>query len=189
MLPETVRPWGLTSGQAFANAVRRPLQRWGDTWHLDEVVTPIAGRKHWLWRAVDQHGVMPDVLVRGRRGTAAAKRFVRKLLKGQGWAPRVMVTDRLGSHGAARRATMPGVEHRQHKGLNDRAENSRQPTRLPERVHQAVQVAAAGATLPLRPRPGRHPLPPPRSSLQRRPSPPVQASRTQADVTGVGRAA
>ncbi len=98
------------------------------------MVLTIAGRKHWLWRAVAQHGVVLDILVQSRRDTAAAKRLLRKLLKRQGWAPRVMVTDKLGSYAAATRTTMPGVEHRQHKGLNNRAENSHQPTRRRERV-------------------------------------------------------
>lgn len=131
---ETVRQWGLKFGQAFAAQIRRRLPRPGDKWHLDEVVITIAGKKHWLWRAVDQHGVVLDILVQSRRNTAAAKRLMRKLLKKQGWAPRVMITDKLGSYGAAKREIMPGVEHRQHKGLNNRAENSHQPTRRRERI-------------------------------------------------------
>ncbi len=89
----------------------------GDKWHLDEVVLAIAGRKHWLWRAVDQ-GFVLDALVQIRRDKAATKRLLRTLLKRQARAPRVMVTDKLKSYGAAKRAIMPGVEHRQHKGLN-----------------------------------------------------------------------
>jgi putative transposase len=73
------------------------------------------------------------VLVQSRRDTKAAKRLLRKLLKKQGRAPRVLVTDKLKSYAAAKRAIMPGVEHRQHKGLNNRAENSHQPTRRRER--------------------------------------------------------
>jgi putative transposase len=85
---ETVRQWALKFGQAFANEIRRRLPRAGDKWHLDEVVITIAGTKHWLWRAVDQHGVVLDVLVQSRRDTRAAKRLLRKLLKRQGRAPR-----------------------------------------------------------------------------------------------------
>jgi putative transposase len=102
--------------------------------HLDEAVITIAGEKHWLWRAVDQEGFVLDVLVQSRRDKKAAKRLFRKLLKEQGRAPRVLITDKLRSHGAAKREIMPGVEHRQHKGLNSRAENSHQPTRRRERV-------------------------------------------------------
>ena len=93
----------------------------------------IAGKKHWLWRAVDQDGIVLDILVQSRRDKGAAKRLLRKLLKRQGRAPRVMVTDKLASHGAAKADLMPGVEHRRHKGLNNRAENPRQPTRRRER--------------------------------------------------------
>jgi putative transposase len=130
---ETVRQWSLKFGQRFANQIRRRLPRVGDKWHLDEVVLKIAGVKHWLWRAVDQAGVVLDVLVQRRRDKRAAKRLLRKLLKRQMRPPRVMITDKLGSYGAAKREVMPAIEHRQHKGLNNRAENSHQPTRQRER--------------------------------------------------------
>jgi putative transposase len=58
---ETVRQWALKFGQGFANQVRRRLPATGDKWHLDEVVISIAGRKHWLWRAIDQHGLVLDI--------------------------------------------------------------------------------------------------------------------------------
>ena len=130
---ETVRQWGLKFGQAFANEIRRRLPRAGDKWHLDEVVVKISGVQHWLWRAVDQDGVVLDILVQSRRDKRAAKRLLRKLLKKQCRPPRVMITDKLASYGAAKKEIMPGVEHRQHKGLNNRAENSHQPTRRRER--------------------------------------------------------
>jgi putative transposase len=130
---ETVRQWGLKFGQAFANQIRRRLPRAGDKWHLDEVVVKISGVKHWLWRAVDQDGTVLDILVQRRRDKQAAKRLLRKLLKRQARPPRVMVTDKLASYAAAKRELMPGVEHRQHRGLNNRAENSHQPTRRRER--------------------------------------------------------
>ena len=106
-----------------------------------EVVLKIAGKKHYLWRAVDQHGVVLDVLVQRRRDKKAAKRLLRKLLKRQCRAPRVMITDKLGSYGAAKKEIMPGVEHRQHKGLNNRAENSHQPTRRRERQMKRFKSA------------------------------------------------
>ena len=130
---ETVRQWALKFGQEFANRIRRRLPRAGDKWHLDEVALKIAGVKHWLWRAVDQTGMLLDVLVQSRRDKRAAERPLRKLLKRQCRAPRVMVTDKLASYGAAKGELMPGVEHRRHKGLNNRAENSHQPTRRRER--------------------------------------------------------
>ena len=114
---ETVRQWARKFGQAFANQIRRRLPRPGDTWHLDEVVITIAGEKHWLWRAVDQDGIVLDVLVQGRRDQRAAKRLLRELLKRQGRPPRVLITDKLASYPAAKKELMPGVEHRRHKGL------------------------------------------------------------------------
>jgi putative transposase len=138
---ETVRQWALKFGQAFANQIRRRLPRAGDKWHLDEVVITIAGKKHWLWRAVDQDGLVLDVLVQSRRDKQAAKRLLRKLLKKQGQPPRVLVTDKLASYPAAKQALMPGVEHRRHKGLNNRAENSHQPTRRRERQMKRFKSA------------------------------------------------
>ena len=138
---ETVRQWARKFGQTFANQIRRRLPRPGDKWHLDEVVIKIAGVTHWLWRAVDQTGVVLDVLVQSRRDKRAAERLLRKLLKRQGRAPRVMITDKLASYGAAKREVMPGVEHRRHKGLNNRAENSHQPTRRRERQMKRFKSA------------------------------------------------
>src|SRR6266404_1341063 len=96
---ETIRQWGLKFGQEFANRIRRRAPRRGDKWHLDEVVVSIAGKKHWLWRAVDQDGFVLDILVQSRRDKKAAKRLFRKLLKKQGRAPRVLITDKLRSYG------------------------------------------------------------------------------------------
>jgi putative transposase len=131
---ETIRQWGLKFGQEFAKGIRRRAPRRGDKWHLDEAVISIAGKKQWLWRAVDQDGFVLDVLVQGRRDRTAAKRLFRKLLKKQGRAPRVLITGKLKSYAAAKREIMPAVEHRQHKGLNNRAENSHQPARRRERI-------------------------------------------------------
>src|SRR3954449_4000798 len=130
---ETVRQWVRKFGQDFANRIRRRLPCAGDKWHLDEVAVKIAGKKHWVWRAVDQDGFVLDILVQSRRDKRAAKRLLRKLLKRQCRAPRVMITDKLASYTAAQADVMPSVEHRRHKGLNNRAENSHQPTRRRER--------------------------------------------------------
>ena len=138
---ETVRQWALKFGQGFANQVRRRLAVAGDKWHLDEVVLTIAGKKHWLWRAVDQNGMVLDILLQSRRDTRAAKRLLRKLLKRQCRAPRVMITDQLASYGTAKREAMPSVEHRKHKGLNNRAENAHQPTRRRERQMKRFKSA------------------------------------------------
>ncbi len=99
----------------------------------------IASQKHWLWRAVDQHGYVLDEIVQTRRDTKAAKRLLKRLLKMQGCPPRRMITDKLGSYSAARRRIMPAVEHRSHKGLNNRAENSHLPLRRRERAMQGFR--------------------------------------------------
>nr|WP_173238356.1 IS6 family transposase [Sphingomonas sp. SH]ALZ45884.1 Mobile element protein [Sphingomonas sp. SH] len=130
---ETIRQWTLRFGQQYGAELRRRQPRRGDKWHLDEVVLTIKGKHHYLWRAVDQDGHVLDVLVQSRRDRQAAKRFFRKLLKGLRYVPRVLITDKLKSYAAAKAQIMPGVEHRQHKGLNNRAELSHQPTRQRER--------------------------------------------------------
>jgi putative transposase len=112
-------------------------------------VINIAGRKHWLWRAVDQHGIVLDILVQSRRDARAAKRLLRKLLKKQGIAPRVMITDKLDSYAAAKRMVMLGVEHRQHQGREQ--SGGKQPSADPKtRAHrETLQVSRTGAALPL----------------------------------------
>ena len=98
--------------------VRRWLPRPGDKWHLDEVYLKINGKLHYLWRAVDQEGQVLDILLQTHRDKRAAKRFFKRLLKGLRYVPRVVVTDKLRSYGAALKEILPSVEHRQHKGLN-----------------------------------------------------------------------
>ncbi len=129
----TIRKWCLWFGQQYANALPHRRSRPGDKWHLGEVFIPINGETHYLWRAVDQHGNVLAILVQARRDTHAAVKFLRKLLKGLAYVPRVLITDKLASYGAAHRAVLPRVEHRRHKGLNNRAENAHQPTRERER--------------------------------------------------------
>ena len=130
---ETIRQWTLKFGQSFANELRRRQPRRGDKWHLDEVVITMKGKQYYLWRAVDQEGYTLDILVQSRRNTKAVRRFFRKLLKGLQYVPRVLITDKLKSYAAAKKTIMPDVEHRPHKGLNNRAELSHQPTRQQER--------------------------------------------------------
>ncbi len=130
---ETVRQWCRKFGQAYANDLGRRRPQPGDKWHLDEVFIRINGATHYLWRAVDQDGQVLDILVQSRRDAAAATTFLRKLLKGLEYVPRVVITDKLASYGAAMRTVLPSAEHRRHKGLNNRAENSHQPARERER--------------------------------------------------------
>ena len=138
---ESVRQWCLKFGQTYATALRRRRPKPGDKWHLDEVFLKINGRQHYLWRAVDQDGTVLDILVQSRRNKVAAKKFFRKLLKGCTYVPRVLITDKLASYGAAKREVLPSAEHRQSRYLNNRAENSHQPTRKRERVIQRFKSA------------------------------------------------
>jgi putative transposase len=131
---ETIRRWCLKFGQTYASALRRRRPRPGDKWHLDEVFLKINGPTHYLWRAVDQDGNVLDILVQSRRNAWAAKRFFRKLLKGLCYVPRVLITDKLASYGVAQRELLPSVEHRRSRYLNNRGENSHQPTRQRERA-------------------------------------------------------
>jgi putative transposase len=131
---ETIRGWCHKFGQTYANGLRCRRPRPGDKWHLDEVFITINGQRQYLWRAVDQDGNVLDILVTSRRDARSAKRFFRKLLKGLRYVPRVIVTDKLASYGVACRALLPSVEHRRSKYLNNRAENSHQPTRARERA-------------------------------------------------------
>jgi putative transposase len=158
---EAVRYWCWKFGQTYANQLRHRRPRPGDKWHLDEVFLVINGERHYLWRAVDQDGHILDILVQRWRDKHTAKKFFRKLLKELTYVPRVIITDQLKSYGAALRETLPSVEHRQYRYLNNRAENSHQPTRERERQMQRFKspgqaqrfLAAYGPiTLPFRPR-------------------------------------
>ena len=145
---ETIRAWCAKFGQAYAYELRRRRPHPGDKWHLDEVFVKINGTIHYLWRAVDQHGNVLDVLVQPRRNALAAKRFFRKLLKGLRYAPRVLVTDRLASYQVAHRELVPSVAHRRSKYLNNRAENSHQPTRQRERAIETLPHTRRSPTVP-----------------------------------------
>ncbi len=139
---ETIRQWCRKFGPVFAERLRRRRPRSGDKWHLDEVQLKINGRKHWLWRAVDQERIVLDILVQERRNQEAAEAFLRRLVDGSGYEPRVVITDKLASYPPALRRVLPEVEHRRHKGLNNRAENSHRPTRRRERVLQRFKSPA-----------------------------------------------
>jgi putative transposase len=140
---ETIRRWVLKFGPAFARSLRRGRPTPHDPWHLDELVVSIAGRRMYMWRAVDSEGEVLEVLVRPRRDRAAALKLLRKLLKRQGFAPTVIVTDRLRSY----RAALPliGFSGRHEQGLraNNRAENPHQPVRRRERKMQGFKSPAS----------------------------------------------
>ena len=136
---ETIRRWTVKFGPLIAHVLRRRQPRPGDVWHLDEVVMKIAGRSYWLWRAVDQSGIVLEEILQSRRDKRAAKRLLVKLIKRWGFVPKRIITDKLRSYGAAKREVAPGLDHWSHKGLNNRAENSHLPFRKRERVMQGFR--------------------------------------------------
>jgi len=130
---EAICKWCRKLAQQYTNQIRRRRPKPADKWHLDKVVVKIEGQQYYLWRAVDKEGQVLDILMQRRGNEAAADKFFRKLLKPVGFAPRVIITDKLKSYGAAKKKLLKGIEQRQHKGLNNRAENSHRPTRVRER--------------------------------------------------------
>jgi len=135
---ETVRRWVLKFGPVFARELRRRRPRPTSRWHLDEMAVIIGGRQFWLWRAVDDEGEVLDLLVQRRRDKAAAVKLMRKLLKKQGFAPEVLVTDKLRSYNAAKSEMRLCARHEQGLRKNNRAENSHLPVRRRERKMQRL---------------------------------------------------
>jgi transposase-like protein len=133
---ESVRRWFLKFGAPIAQNLRRSRPTPSEFWHLDEMVIVIRGRRHWLWRAVDNEGEVLDFLVQSRRNAKAASKSMRKLLKKQGWAPTRITTDKLRSYHVAFRTLGLTAEHIDNKRANNRAENSHQPVRRRERKQQ-----------------------------------------------------
>src|SRR5258708_22412479 len=126
---ETVRRWVLKFGPLFARNLRRRRPRPTERWHLDEMIVVIGGRRMYLWRAVDSEGEVLDLLVQRRRDTAVAVKLLRNLMKKQGFAPRVLVTDKLRSYSSAKeRIGLPAL-HQHGLGLYHRAENFPPPGR------------------------------------------------------------
>lgn len=130
---EAIRNWVNRFGTHFAACIRRDRPRPNDKWHMDEVVVPINGVKHWLWRAVDGNGDTLDILVQTRRNAKAARRFLTRLINQFG-LPKVVITDRLRSYNKPSARLAPCADHRVHKGLNNRIENSHRPTRRREKI-------------------------------------------------------
>src|SRR6184192_3074394 len=138
---ETVRRWVLKFGPAIARRLRQRRPRPSDRWHLDEMVVRIAGKRMYLWRAVDHEGEVLDMLVQRRRDKRAALRLMRKLLRKQGFTPKLLTTDRVGSYGSAFRHLRLGCPHEQGLRKNNRAENSHQVVRRRERKMQRFKSA------------------------------------------------
>jgi transposase-like protein len=140
---ETVRRWVLKFGGTVAQRLRRRRPRPSDRWHLDGMVVRIAGRRMYLWRAVDHEGEILDMLVQRRRDKRVALKLMRKLLRKQGFAPRLVVTDKLRSYGAAFRDLHLTCRYEQGLRKNNRAENSHQVVRRRERKMQRFKSAAS----------------------------------------------
>jgi putative transposase len=140
---ETVRRWVIKFGPAIARNLRRLRPRPADTWHLDEMVVSIQGRRMYLWRAVDSEGEILDMLVQPHRDKAAALKLMRKLLKKQGYAPTMLVTDKLPSYACARRELGLSARHEQGLRKNNRAANSHQVVRRRERKMQGFRSAGS----------------------------------------------
>src|SRR5437763_1000950 len=138
---ETIRCWVVKFGPLIARRLRRCRPRPSNRWHLDEMVVRIAGERMHLWRAVDHEGEVLDMLVQRRRDTRAALRLMRKLLKKQGFAPKLLVTDKLRSYAAALRRLRLISSHEQALRKNNRAENSHQVVRRRERKLQRFKSA------------------------------------------------
>ena len=131
----------LKFGPGFARRLRRSRPRPSDRWHLDEMVVRIAGKRMYLWRAVDHEGEVIDMLVQRRRDKRAALRLMRKLVRKQGFVPKLLTTDKLGSYGAAFRHLRLTCPHEQGLRANNRAENSHQVVRRRERKMQRFKSA------------------------------------------------
>ena len=116
---ETVRRWVAKFGPAIARGLRRRQPSPGDAWHLDEVRVKIGRDRFWLWRAVDQDGIVLDEVLQRRRDKRAARRLLTKLLKKHGAIPKRFITDKLQSYGAAKRELVPGIEHRSHSRADE----------------------------------------------------------------------
>jgi len=141
---ETIRDWNGKFASHIANQIRRRHSKASRKWHLDQMRVKIKREIYWLWRAVDEQGQVLDILMHKRRDTKAAKQFFRKIISKVGFAPKVVVTDKLKSYQAAMRELGLKPNHRQHKGLNNRAELSHQWTRHRERkIRRFKSVAQA----------------------------------------------
>ena len=140
---ETIRRWVLKFGRLYAQRLRRSRPKPDDRWHLDEMFVTIRGKRMYLWRAVDSEGEVLDFCIQSKRNKAAALKLMRKLPKTRGFAPRVVVTDKLRSYAAAFRELGLSARHEQGRRTNNRAENSHQPVRRRERKMQRFKSAGS----------------------------------------------
>lgn len=137
---ESIRSQCNRFGPILAKKLRQKRRPPTDKCHLDEVFVTINRQRHYLWRAVDSNGMVLDILVQKRGNAAAAKRFFENVLESTPSRPRLIITDGLRSYNVISRELLPDVEHRRSKYLNNRAENSHQPTRRRERRMQRFKT-------------------------------------------------
>ncbi len=137
---ETVRAWTLKFGPKIAANLRRRKLPPSPRWHLDEMVSKVAGEHVWIWRAVDDEGEVMDMIVQKRRDAGAALRFLRRLLRNQHVEPQAIVTDGLRSYRAALdRLGLAGLHRPGRLRENNRAENSHLSIRRRERKMQGFK--------------------------------------------------
>jgi transposase-like protein len=179
---ETIRSWCAKFGPDYAARLRRRRPRPGDRWHLDEVFVKINGTTQYLWRAVDQHGNVLDILVQSRRNAVAAKRFFRKLLKGLRSVPRVIVTDKLASYQVAHRELLPSVTQPPLEVPQQPGRELPSADQGPGTGDETLRLAWAGATVPVCVRHYPTALSAPSSSDQRAP----MANRDDQPLRGLG---
>ena len=131
---EAIRLWCIKFGAIYTRCLKPQHRGYGDTFYIDEVFVKVNGKRHYLWRAVDQDGEMVDVFLQARRDGATAKRFFRRLLRSHGGEPRKIVTDKLRRYGVAHRQLIPDAIVDNSQYANNRAEQSHEPTKVRERV-------------------------------------------------------
>ena len=151
---EAIRLWCIKFGALYARRLKRKHRGYGDTFFIDEVFVKINGKKHCLWRAVDQDGEVVDVFLQAKRDVTAVKRFFKRLLRSHGGDPRKIVTDKLRSYGVAHREIIPEKIHVTDRYANNWAEQSHEPTRVRERgmrkfksIRQAQRFVSAHAAV------------------------------------------
>ncbi|TCK94566.1 putative transposase [Paraburkholderia sp. BL9I2N2] len=150
---ESIRWWTDKFGASFAHQVRTASRKPGSTWHLDEMFVTLRGEPWLLWRAVDEHGIELDILLQKCRDNAAAKRFFKRVLAACPAAPKKIVTDQLRSYPAAK-TEIPELANVKHvfvkacARVNNRAENSHQPTRECERRMRGFRLPERTQSFP-----------------------------------------
>ena len=130
---EAIRLWCIKFGAIYSRRLKRKHQGYGDTFYIDEVFVKINGKRHYLWRAVDQDGEVIDEYLQAKRDGAAAKRFFKRLIRNHGGEPRKIVTDKLRSYGVAHWEIIPETSHDQSQYANNRVGQSHENTRVRER--------------------------------------------------------